>query len=76
VLSRFPRFAEFIARDADRDMLTRLRRAEHVGRPLGSDAFVEKLETVTKRKLKLGKRGPKPADEPDPRQTELSALSP
>ena len=68
VLNRFPRFAEFIAPDADPDMLSRLRRAERVGRPLGIDGFVENLEDVTKRKLKLKprKRGPKPGDEPDP----------
>jgi len=76
VLNRFPRFAEFIATDADPDTLSRLRRAERVGRPLGSDAFVENLEDVAKRKLKPRKRGPKPGDEPDPRQAELSALSP
>jgi len=76
VLTRFPRFAEFIATDADPGMLSRLRRAERVGRPLGSDAFVENLEDVAKRKLKPRKRGPKPGDEPDPRQAELSALSP
>jgi len=76
VLNRFPRFAEFIATDADPGMLSRLRRAERVGRPLGSDAFVENLEDVAKRKLKPRKRGPKPGDEPDPRQAELSGLSP
>lgn len=44
-------------------------------RPLGSDAFVEKLEEVAKRKLKPRKRGPKPGGVPDPRQAELGALS-
>jgi hypothetical protein len=35
-----------------------LRRAESVNRPLGSPAFLGRLE----RKLTLRKRGPKPAD--------------
>jgi putative transposase len=72
VLSRFPHFAEFIATDIDTDtdpdMLARLRSAERVGRPLGSDAFIENLEDDTKRRLKPRRRGPRPADEPNPQQ--------
>jgi putative transposase len=41
------------------DML--LRRAETIGRPLGSKAFLEKLERKLDRPLKAAKRGPKPA---------------
>jgi putative transposase len=36
-----------------------LRRAESVGRPLGSAAFIEKLERKLNRPLKAAKRGPK-----------------
>jgi putative transposase len=36
VLSRFPRFADFIATAVDPEMLARLRRAERVGRPQGA----------------------------------------
>ena len=43
------------------DML--LRRAETVGRPLGSAAFMEKLERKLNRPLLPAKRGPKPAQE-------------
>ena len=39
-----------------------LRRAESVGRPLGSVKFLEKLERKLGRLLKAAKRGPKPAD--------------
>jgi putative transposase len=76
ILERFPRFAAFIATEPDPDASARLRQAESTGRPLGSDAFIERLETETKRVLKPRQRGPKPAAEPDDGQMELSALSP
>ncbi len=38
----------------------RLREATRTGRPLGSDNFVEGLETTTGRTLRLQRRGPKP----------------
>ena len=38
-----------------------LRRAETIGRPLGSPAFLNKLERKLGRTLKPAKRGPKPA---------------
>jgi hypothetical protein len=53
-----------------------LRHAESVGRPLGSDVFIEKLEAETRRVLRPRPRASKPAAEPDDRQMELSALSP
>jgi putative transposase len=37
-----------------------LRRAETIGRPMGSAVFLEKLERKLGRQLKPGKRGPKP----------------
>jgi putative transposase len=76
ILDRFPRFAEFIATEADPEMLERLRRAERIGRPLGDDAFIRALEIRTGRPLKPGKRGPKPSAKPDLQQTELTGLSP
>ena len=76
ILTRFPRFAEFVATEPDTDLLERLRRAESIGRPLGSEAFLEKLENETKRVLKPKRRGRKAEAEPDDRQIELSALSP
>ena len=42
-----------------------LRRAESVGRPLGTAAFLEKLERRLARPLKPGKRGPKQAEDED-----------
>jgi putative transposase len=59
VLSRFPDFAAFIGTDPDDDAFERLRRAESIGRPLGDDGFIGRLEALTRRSLKPGKRGPK-----------------
>jgi len=60
VLERFPRFADFIATDADPEHLDRLRRAESIGRPIGDEPFIQALEARTGRPLKPRKRGPKP----------------
>jgi putative transposase len=38
-----------------------LRRAESIGRPLGEDSFLGKLEALTQLTLKPAKRGPKPS---------------
>jgi len=58
-LARFPAFAEFIDQAPDPAMLCRLRQAETIGRPLGDNAFLTELETLTHRTLKPAKRGPK-----------------
>jgi putative transposase len=60
VLARFPRFAELIEQGPDPDLFERLRRAETIGRPLGDDGFIGRLEALTRRTLKPAKRGPKP----------------
>ena len=60
VLERFPRFADLIEAGPDHQAFARLRRAESIGRPLGSESFLQKLEAVTNRRLRPGKRGPKP----------------
>ncbi len=76
VLSRVPSFAQFIAAGRDEAAFERLRRAESIGRPLGDDGFIGRLERLTQRSLKPGKRGPKPAATPELKQGELCALSP
>ena len=48
----------------------RCARPESIGRPLGSKAFLARLERLTKRTLQLGKRGPKPRL-PDDKQGQL-----
>ncbi len=57
--SRIADFAAFIATGEDEDLSIALRRAETIGRPLGDDAFLGKLEKCTGRALKPGKPGPK-----------------
>jgi putative transposase len=57
---RFPHFADLLASEPEADLLDRLRAAESVGRPLGSDRFLARIERLTGRDVKPGKRGPKP----------------
>jgi putative transposase len=59
-------FAGLLASDPEDDLFDRLRASESIGRPLGSERFLARLERQTGRVLKPGKRGPKPA-EPDDR---------
>lgn len=68
VLERYPDFAEFIASGEEDEMSMRLRRAETVGRPIGSEGFLRDLEKGCGRQLAPGKRGP--------RAKQLNALSP
>lgn len=65
VKDRFPRFADLLDEVPDDDLFDRLRSAESIGRPLGGDRFVARLEKLTGRTLKPGKRGPKPQDQVD-----------
>lgn len=62
IRERFPRFADFLDEEPDAEMFARLRAAESIGRPIGDDRFLARLERLTKRSLKPGKRGPKPAE--------------
>jgi putative transposase len=61
MLEQFPDIASLLADDPERDMADLLlRRAETIGRPLGSAVFFQKLERKLDRPLKAAKRGPKP----------------
>ncbi len=60
LLERYPDFAALIEADEDDALFQKLRRAETVGRPLGSDSFLSRLERKAGRALKPGKRGPRP----------------
>lgn len=60
IRERFPRFADLLADATDADAFDRLRAAESVGRPLGDDRFLARIERLTARRLRPGKRGPKP----------------
>jgi putative transposase len=60
-LRRFPRFADLLDEPTEAEAFERLRRAETIGRPLGSPAFLARLERRLARSLAAKKRGPKPA---------------
>jgi putative transposase len=60
VKARIPDFGDFLASAPDPDLFARLRAAESIGRPLGDDRFFARIERLTKRRLRPGKRGPKP----------------
>jgi putative transposase len=60
VAARYPDFAALIDAGPDIEAFARLRRAETIGRPVGSEAFLEQIEDLTGRTLKPQKRGPKP----------------
>jgi putative transposase len=62
IRDRFPRFADLLASEREDDLFERLRAAESVGRPLGDERFLTRLERSTGRVLKAGKRGPKPSE--------------
>ncbi len=63
VRDRFPHFADLLASEPETDLFERLRAAESIGRPLGDDRFLARLQRLTGRVLKAGKRGPKPSEE-------------
>ena len=65
---RWPDLAALLNSAEEDERTARLRRAETVGRPIGSPEFVERLAAASGRKLVPEKRGPK--------KRELSALSP
>ena len=60
VKERFPDFADLLAEAPAPDEFARLRAAESIGRPLGDDRFIARIEKLTARRLRPGKRGPKP----------------
>ena len=61
VMERFPDLAARIEAGEDEAMGARLRRAEQIGRPVGSAAFIADLERQTRRRLAPARPGPKPA---------------
>ncbi len=60
IRDRFPDFADLLASAPEAELFERLRAAESIGRPLGNDRFLARIERRTGRALKPGKRGPKP----------------
>jgi REP-associated tyrosine transposase len=60
IRDRFPCFADLLAIEPEADRFEHLRVAESLGRPLGNDRFLARIERRTGRVLKPGRRGPKP----------------
>jgi putative transposase len=61
--ARFPDFAADLAgRSASAEAISRLRKAEHPGRPLSTHGFIAALEAETSRPLARRKPGPRPRD--------------
>ncbi len=58
VAERYPDFAALLAAGEDEALVQRLRRAETIGRPVGDDAFLARLEAASGRTLRPAKRGP------------------
>ena len=64
VQEQFGDVALLLAEGPEAEMMEmQLRRAETIGRPLGSPTFLDKLERKLGRALKPAKRGPKPSKE-------------
>ena len=59
LLEIIPDWQELLSSDLTDEEYDILRRHERSGRPLGSDAFLAKLEKITSRALKRQKPGPK-----------------
>jgi putative transposase len=53
------RFADLIEAEPDSRAVAALRAAETIGRPLGSESFLDKIAVLTGRDARPGKRGPK-----------------
>lgn len=61
IRARFPEFGDLLATEPEADLFDALRSAESIGRPLGDNRFLTRIERQTGRVLKPAKRGPKPA---------------
>jgi putative transposase len=57
-----PDIAGLLSSSPEQDLFDSLRAAESIGRPLGNDRFLARIERQTGRVLKPGKRGPKPSE--------------
>ncbi len=59
VLKRFPDFAALLKSGEDEEISRNIRKAETIGRPMGSPKWLDNLETRLGRPVRPGKRGPK-----------------
>ncbi|WP_027530050.1 transposase [Bradyrhizobium sp. WSM3983] len=63
IRDRFPEFGDLLATEPEADLFDALRSAESIGRPLGDNRFLARIERQTGRVLKPAKRGPKPSEQ-------------
>ncbi len=62
VLERYGNFAKFLAQPLDETLTKQLRQSETIGRPVGTDQWLKKLEKQTGHPLRPQKRDPKKRD--------------
>ena len=58
VRDRFPRFADLLDSEPEQDLFEPLRAAESIGRPLGNDRFLTRIERQTVPPEQLSERIP------------------
>jgi putative transposase len=54
--------SKFLSVDASESEIAIFRKHKRTGRPIGDEAFIERLEQLLDRRLKPRKPGPKPRD--------------
>ena len=60
LLERIPDWSDFLADGLSEGTMETMRKHERTGRPLGDEPFMERLESLLNRRLKLRKAGRKP----------------
>ena len=60
MLDRVDNWSEYLSIKESSTNLAMIRQHTRTGRPVGSESFIESLETLTGMALKKGKPGPKP----------------
>ena len=60
MLERFPDWGDYLGDFRSNELLRNIRKHTRTGRPLGSESFIETLESLTGRSLKSLKPGRKP----------------
>jgi hypothetical protein len=76
LLERVGDWSAFLSLPADEDEVDILRRHQRTGRPLGDDAFVERLETSLGRNLHPANPAPSPAKRQGSREISNMSLEP
>jgi putative transposase len=61
LIERFGDWREFLAQDLPEDSADEIRKHERTGRPLGNEAFLERLEAATGRRFRRLKPGRRPS---------------